>query len=399
MNLTLADIVGGAISDDEAVRARYLEWISKAKAELVGASAASATAVKAASDLRKELAATKKSVVKERSKALCDELKATCKKLDAHAKSASGIRLKYNKGKPSSIKADSTISEILSELLGRLGITEHVAQFSALVDLAEKSRSVSKSSDATNSPNSLGDLATQTTNGPSLMSLLSKAAHLVKNSVRGGMRGMRGMSGGSSSKCTTVMGVMVCDSMEEGQGFPDGPSFGRRYVIHTDCMTLERGPGFRVDAFDVLERSLATFEIATSNIAKDKDHSRAYVLLLLDALAEAFKMPAAHKSHSGGSHSGKRGGGSRMVKITTTAGGCAKCAEEHVSRLEQMGIVKHSGGADKIVYVQNVPTADQQRMNNQHLKNDTYFSTCFGCLVFIEACQCCMECSEYLSDE
>jgi hypothetical protein len=383
MSLTLADIVCGAISDDEAVRARYLEWISKAKAELVGGRS-SDHAVKAASSLCKELAAAKKTV--KRSSALSEELKATGKKLDAHAKSATSIRLKINKGKkPSSIKADSTpIAEILSELLGRLGITDHVAYLSALVNLAEKTRSVTKNS---GSSNSLGELAAQATSGPSLLALLSKGAHLVKSVVQ---------RGGGQSSCTTVMGVLVCDSAAEGEGIPDGPSFGRRYVIHTDPMTLERGPGFRVDAFDVLETSLATFEIATSSLAKDKDHSRAYVLLLLDALADAFKMPASHKGHSGG----KRGGGAgRMVNITTTTGGCALCAEEHVSRLEKLGmigVIGQKGGKDKIVYVQNVPTEEQRKMDQQHLRNDTYSSGALGCLVGIEFCQCCMECSDYL---
>ena len=406
MSLTLVDIVGGAISDAEAVRARYLEWIAKAKAELVSSessdhAAAAAAAVKAAAALRKELAAAKKTIASKASKrsaALSEELKATGKNLDEHAKSATSIRLKINKGKkPPAIKADSTpIAVILSELLGRLGITDHVAYISALVNLAEKTRSVAKNSD---SSNSLGELAAQASSGPSLLALLSKGAHLVRSVVQR-QAGQAG-GGGQSRSRTTVMGVLVCDSAarhSEGEGIPDGPSFGRRYVIHTDPMTLERGPGFRVDAFDVLEKSLATFEIATSSIAKDKDHSRAYVLLLLDALADAFKMPASHKSHS---HStGKRGGGgSSMVKITTTTGGCAMCAKEHVSRLEKLGVLgMMSGGNDKIVYTQNIPTEEQRRMDQQHLKADTYFSSCFGCLVAIEACSLCLECGDYLGD-
>ena len=388
MHLTLRDIVGGAISDDESVRARYLEWIDKAKKELgalttVGKARAE-EAVKSASALRKELASARRAI--KRPSVLTDELKAVGKRLEEKAKTATSIRLKINKGKKAeSIKADSTpISEILSELLGRLGITDHVAYISALGRLAEETRSVSKGQKSSGA-NSLGELAAQTTSGPSLISLLSKGMYLVRNAVSSKA------IGGSSEGHTTVMGVIVCDAAGE---HPEGPSFGRRYVIHTGHMTLERGPGFRLDAFDVLDKFLATFEIATTNLLKDKDHSRAYVTTLLDALAEAFKMPASHKSHS----NSKKGGGTSVVKITTTTGGCAMCAEDHVAKLEKLGIVQ-KGGRDEIVYVQQVPTAEQQRMNEQHLRNDGYVSSCFGLFVGIQCCELCMECSDYLGDE
>ena len=383
MSLTLLDLVGGAISDDEAVRARYLGWIAKAKAELMSLSgnAQSERAVKDASAIRKELSASKNKI--KRSAALSAELKAVGKKLNGHAKLATSIRMKINKGKPGAIKADATpVCEILSELLGRLGITDHVAYISAVVRHAEDTRAaVSTNRSAT----SLGSIAAHATSGPSLISLLSKGMHLVKTSMNGGAM----LGGKSNDRCTTVMGVIVCDSAAEGEGIPEGPSFGRRYVIQADSMTLERGPGFRVDAFEVLDKSLEMFEVATTNLRKDKDRARAYVMTLLDALAEAFKMPASHGNH-------KRG--SAKVKITTTTGGCALCAEEHVSRLDKLGMIQ-KGGKDRIMYVQNVQTAEQQQMSRQHLRNDTYFSTCFGCLVAIEACQCCMEFGEYMSDE
>ena len=181
------------------------------------------------------------------------------------------------------------------------------------------------------------------------------------------------------------MGIIVCDKPSgEGTLPEEGPSFARRYVIYTDPMTLERGPGFRVDAFEVLEKSLATFEIATSNLVKNKNHSKTFVSLLLDALAEAFKMPASHNSHG----SKMNGGGSKVVKITTTTGGCALCAEEHIEKLERLGIVQ-IGGKDQVVQQQPLP---------QQPSADSYFATCFGCLVAIECCQCLMECGEYLEE-
>lgn len=399
MRLTLCDIVGGAISDDEAVRARYLKWIEKAKHELAGAKdEATKEAIKGASDVRKELAAAKKKTVARRAPGLVQELKATEKKLDAMAKTADSIRLKFDRKKIGVIRADQTpIAEILSNLLGRMGITEQVAYLSALVRHADETRSVTNG-EKSSGPNSLGELAAQASSGPSLISILSKGLYFVRNAMSAKAVGGSFETG---SKCTTIMGVIVCDDPDaQGTGHPEGASFGRRYVIHTDPMTLERGPGFRVDAFDVLDKSLAAFEIATTNLMKDKDHARAYVMTLLNALAEAFKMPASHQMHqTNDGHSKKAGGGSssysKTVKITTTTGGCAMCAEEHVAKLEKLGIVQ-TGGQDKIVYVQQVPSADQQRANQQYLKNDTYASTCLGCLVFIDACECLMECGDYL---
>lgn len=398
MGATLADLVAAVISDDPEVRRRYAEWIANAR-DAVAALGSSTTqgkkdadlAVREAAATRKALGATRKVTERRRGEPLSSELQACTTAIREAAHRATSIRQasaasSKSKNKNAPTADGTTVSDLLSELLGRLGVTDHVAFLAALVNHANEARSVVSASSSEATP-TLAAMASQATTAPSLMSLMAAGLRLV----RGG-----GTAGGASRKmandaCSTEMGVIVCDDAPDGDGgASDGPSFGRRYVIRAEPMTLERGAGFKVDAYEVLEEALALVETALASLIKDRQGCRTYALASLDALADAFAAFAASS-------------GVKTVQLTTGGGGGkAYCAPHHEAKLAKLGLLvlnehrqiqMHGGAGSKSS--RNSRNSEPQHVHVHH-HDDPYMKGCFGCFVGIAACECCMECAEYL---
>lgn len=398
MASSLKDLVAAAVSGDRAVRQRYAGWIAAARNALQNYCNPDLERVEKAVSAEHE--ALKK--LKKSAPAPDAEVKAASKGLAEDAKAVRSIR--KGKGSRSSSKpptADSGVGQIVAELLARLDVVEEVAYFAAVVRLAQVTRSRGSRGSASKSASASASAASQSAAAPpSLASVANGASSVAALSklLSMGLSQVRGLSKRTDT-CPKALGIIVCDDVAPGNSsHTDASTFGRRFLLRPSTMTLERGPGFRLDAFEVLGKALEAAVKVLRNLRTDRDKCRTYVFQALDALAEAFASNANANAGAGANAGANASANAKanVDKVVNSKDGTHSYREGDAEALGRLGL----GPAGAAVGGAGSRSGSRRgsRVQVVQVRDDPYMKGCFGCLVGIEACECCMECGEYGMD-